>query len=72
VHICTLFKAYSGEQARKATGDRLEGPCHLSMDDWKTGARKQRTLTRKYSFVDRIIKLWNQLPVEALATFPCR
>jgi len=44
----------------------------LSRDDWKTRTRKQRTLMRKYSFVDRIIKLWNQLPAEALATFPHR
>jgi len=25
---------------------------------------------RKYSFVNRIIKNWNQLPAEALGTFP--
>ena len=27
---------------------------------------------RKYYFVNRTIKLWNQLPIEALATFPCK
>ena len=26
----------------------------------------------KYSFVNRTIKLWNQLAAEALATFPCK
>ena len=35
-------------------------------------AKKQRTRIGKYSFVSRIIKLWNQLSAEALATFPCK
>jgi len=26
----------------------------------------------KYSFVNRTIKNWNQLPAEALGTFPCK
>jgi hypothetical protein len=71
-HICTLFKTYYGERAWKAIGERLPGACYMSRDDqdWKIRARKQRTLIRKYSFVDRIIRLWNQLPAEALATFP--
>jgi hypothetical protein len=34
--------------------------------------RKQRTDTGKYSFVNRTIKIWNQLPEEALGTFPCK
>jgi hypothetical protein len=25
----------------------------------------------KYSFANRTIELWNQLPAEALASFPC-
>jgi hypothetical protein len=33
-------------------------------------ARKQKTGIGKYSFVKRTIKLWNELPAEALATFP--
>ena len=31
--------------------------------------RKQRTDIGKYSFVNRTIKNWNQLPAEALGTF---
>jgi hypothetical protein len=31
--------------------------------------RKQRTDIRKYSFVNRTIKTWKQLPAEALGTF---
>jgi len=56
-NICTLFKAYSGEWAWKAVGDRLPGPCYLSRHDhdWKIRGRKQRTLIKKYAFVDRII-----------------
>ena len=34
--------------------------------------RKQRTDTGKYSFVNRTIKYWKQLPAEALGTFPCK
>jgi hypothetical protein len=38
--------------------------------DRKIGSRKQRTDIGKYSFVNRTIKLWNDLPAEALVTFP--
>jgi hypothetical protein len=34
--------------------------------------RKQRTHVRKYSFVNKTIKIWNQLPVEEIGTFPCK
>jgi hypothetical protein len=46
----------------------------LSRDghDRKIRTRKQRTDIGKYSFVDRTIKLWNNLPAEALVTFPCK
>jgi len=37
--------------------------------DHKTGVRKQRRDASKYSFVNRTIKLWNQLPAEA-SEFP--
>ena len=33
--------------------------------------RNQRTDIGKYSFVNRTIKNWNQLPAEALGTSPC-
>jgi hypothetical protein len=32
-HIFALFKAYTGEGAWKAIGDRLERPCYLSRVD---------------------------------------
>jgi len=35
--------------------------------DWK-----QRTDIGKYSFANRTIKNWNQLPAEALGTFRCK
>jgi hypothetical protein len=72
--ICTLFKAYFGERAWKAVGDRLQGPCYISRDDHdrKIRAWKRRRDIGVYSFVNRITKLWNQLPVEALETFNCR
>jgi len=62
------------ELAWKATGDRLQGPCHLSREDQdrKIWNRKQRTDIGKYSFLHRTIKLWNQLPAEVLATVHCK
>ena len=58
----------------KAIWDKLQGSCYLSRDDHdrKIRARKQRAVIKKYSFVNRTIKLWNQLAAEVLATFPCR
>jgi len=40
--------------------------------DRKISARKQRTGIGKHSFINTNIPLWNQLPAEALANFPCR
>ena len=64
--ICAHFEAYSGERAWKAIGDRLQGPCYLSRDDHNRTirTRKQRTDIGKYSFVNRTIKLWKQLPAK--------
>jgi hypothetical protein len=43
--ICALFKAYTGERAWKAIGNRLERPCYLSRVDHnrKIRSRKQKT-----------------------------
>jgi len=64
--ICAVFKAYSGERAWKATGDRLQWPHYLSRVDHKRKirSRKQRTDIGKYTFVNRTIQDWNQLPVK--------
>ena len=53
---------------------RLKGACYLSSEDHdqKIRGRTQRKVIGKYSFVHRTIKLWNQLPAEVLATFPCK
>jgi hypothetical protein len=68
--ICALFKAYTGERAWKAIGERLQRPCYLSRvdHDRKIRSRKQRTDIGKYSFLNRTIQLWNQLPADALGT----
>ena len=65
-----LYKAYTGEKAWKAIGDRLEAPSYLSRVDrlWKIRARKQRTDIGKYSFVNRSITDWNQVPEGAIGT----
>ena len=72
--LFALFKAYSGEWAWKAIRDRLQRPYYLSRVDHIRKIRdgKQRTDIGKYSFVNRTIKNWNQLPAEVLGTFCCK
>jgi len=72
--LCALFKTYSGERVRKVVCDRLQRPYSLSWVDhvWKIRDKKQRTDIRKYYFVNRTIKNWDQLPAEVLGTFPCK
>jgi hypothetical protein len=67
-------QAYTRERAWKSTGDRLKRPCYLSRGDHnrKNRARKQRTDICKYSFINKKIKIWIQVPGEALATFPSK
>ena len=69
--LCAVFKA---ERAWKATRDRLRRPYYLSEVDYvrKIRDRKQRTDIGKYSFVNKTIKNWSQLPAEVLGTFPCK
>ena len=66
--ICALFKAYSGEREWKAIGDRLQWPHYLSRvhHEWKIRSRRQRMYIGKYSFVNRTIQDWNQLPADVL------
>ena len=68
------FKSYSGERAWKAIGDRLKRLHYLSRVDHerKIRSRRQRTDIGKYSFVNRTIEDWNQLPAEVLGTLPCK
>jgi len=70
--ICALFKAYSGEPAWKPIGDRLQRPHYPSRVDHerKIRSRMQRTDIGKYSFVNRTIQHWNQLPTEVLGISP--
>jgi len=66
--LCAHFKAYSGERSWKAIYDRLRMTYYLSRVDHvrKIMYRKQRTDMAKYSFVNRTIKNWNQIPAETL------
>ena len=71
--ICALFKAYSGERAWKAIGDKLQRPHYLRIDhERKIRSRRQRTDIGKHSFVNRTIQDWNQLPAEVLGNLPCK
>jgi len=68
--MCALYKAYIGERAWKAIGDRLQAPRYLSRVNHhcKIRARKQRTDIGKYSFVNRSITDWSQLPEGVIET----
>jgi len=68
--MCALYKAYTGERAWKAIGDRLQAPSYLSRVDhyWKIRARKPRTDIGNYCFVNRTITDWNKLPEGAIGT----
>ena len=68
--MCALYKAYTGERAWKAIGDRLLAPSYLIRFDhhWKIRARKQRRDIGKYSFVNRFFTDWNQLPEGVIGT----
>jgi len=58
----------------KDIGDRLKRPHYLSRVDHgrKIRSRRQRTDIGKYSFVNRTIQDWNQIPAEVLGTLPCK
>jgi len=58
---------------RKSIGDRLQRPQYLGRVDHerKIRSRGQRTNISKYSFGNRTIVHWNQLPAEVLGTLPC-
>jgi hypothetical protein len=68
-----LYKAYCEERAWKDLGDRLERPHYVSRVDHnlKIRNRRQRTDIGKYSFANRTIEHWNQLPAEVLEPHPC-
>jgi len=71
--ICALFKAYSVERAWKAIGDRLQRPQGSRVDhERKIRSRRQRSDMGKYSFVNRTIQHWNQLPAEVLRNLPSK
>jgi hypothetical protein len=73
-HVSALFKAYSGERAWKDIDDGLKRPHYLSRVDHgqKIRSRRQITDIGKYSFVNRTIQDWNQIPAEVLGTLPCK
>jgi hypothetical protein len=68
--MCALYKAHTGDRAWMAIRDRLQAPSYLSRVDhhWKSRTRKLRTDIGKYSFVNRSITNWNQLPEGAIGT----
>jgi hypothetical protein len=61
-------------ELRLGRPDRLQRPCYLSRvdHDTKIRIRKQKTDIGKYSFLNRTIQLWNQLPADALGSLSCK
>jgi len=68
--MCAHYKTYTGDMPWKAIGDRLRAPSYLSSVDhyWKIRARKQRADIGEYSFVNRSVIDWKQLPEGAIGT----
>jgi len=62
------------KRAWKAMRDRLRRLYSLSsvVQVRKIRVRKQRTDIGKYSFVNRTIENWKQLPAEVLGSFLCK
>ena len=72
--FCAHFKAYSGERAWRAIGDRLSWPLYLNGVGLcrRIRDRKQGTDIEKYSFLNRAFKKCNQLPAEELEAYRCK
>jgi hypothetical protein len=51
---------------------RIAGVLTEVLSERLSESRKQRTDIGKYSSVNRIIQLWNQLPEDALGTLSCK
>ena len=54
-------------------GNRFLKTFYLNREDHirKIRTREQETDVCKYSFVNKTIQSWNQLPASLLASFPC-
>ncbi|KAJ4437666.1 hypothetical protein ANN_17811 [Periplaneta americana] len=67
-----MFKTYRGEPAWREIKNRLQPPNYFSRNDhsYKLRERRQRTDTRKFSFLNRTIRDWNALPADLLKALP--
>jgi len=63
------FSVFSSKRKEKTLHQRNSD---VSQNNRKIRTRKKRTDVGKYSFVNRIIKSWNQLPASLLASFLCK
>jgi len=64
------YSAYGGEKGKRVLAGKPEGNRPVGKPNCR--GRKQKTDVGKYCFVNRTIKLWNQLPAKQLATFLCK
>jgi hypothetical protein len=67
--MCALYKAYTGERAWKAIGDRLQAPSYLI---WSIIIKKSEPENKEQSsgntLLNKSITNWNLLPEEATDT----
>jgi hypothetical protein len=72
--VSRLYKANCGERAWKDIGHSVKRPNYLSRVDHvhKIRTIRQRTNIGKFSFVNRAIGDWNQLPAQVVETLPCK
>jgi hypothetical protein len=66
-----LFKAYTRERSWTVISDRLQKSYYLSRV-YHDKNSKHRTDIRQYSFVNRTIHLWNQLPAYTEGILSCK
>ncbi len=70
--LCCLFKAYSKSPAWAEITKRLGSPSRVGRNDHtcKIKSRGQRSDVGKYSYVNRTIKNWNEIPAAVVEPFP--
>lgn len=71
--LCVMYKSYTGGSAWQEIRGRLDKPDYFNRFDhkYKIRTRIQRTDVGKFSFVNRTIVDWNDLPATVFEPFPC-
>ena len=70
--LCGMFRIMSGERAWKEFGKDIAKPSFVGKNDhqFKIKCRSQRTNAKQFSFLNRTIMDWNDLPAKLFEPFP--